>query len=250
MLIALSAVLLLRWIPIPQMLVREIILLGLVALITWLLGSTPFAIAVAVLTALVTPAVPLRTFALPLLVAASAFIGRIGGVDRLRFASIPAAIVAVVMLFFPWSGIAARGFRYLILLPGEHVTTEILSVRRGQSIVLAVPENAESIVLSGANVAALKRGTVVATIEPGGSEVRIGDIADWGFMRREQAHRSRNGVPRDPAGRIRDYGYEAWVDGAARVPVPRGAREIRITAVNELPQDAALQIEGFEAARR
>jgi hypothetical protein len=53
-------------------------------------------------------------------------------------------------------------------------------------------------------------------------------------------------VPRDPAGKIRDYGYAAWVDGAGRVALPRGAARIRVTAAASLPKDAALQVEAFE----
>ena len=49
-----------------------------------------------------------------------------------------------------------------------------------------------------------------------------------------------------PAGTIRDYGYAAWIDGAGRVALPRGARTIRVTADAALPADASLQVEGFE----
>jgi hypothetical protein len=83
-------------------------------------------------------------------------------------------------------------------------------------------------------------------IEPGGRIVRIGDAADWGYMRREQFYGARNPLPRDAAGKIRGYGYAAWVDGAGRIPLPPNARTIRVTADASLPADAALQVESFE----
>ncbi|MFZ2492526.1 MAG: hypothetical protein WA208_13675, partial [Thermoanaerobaculia bacterium] len=64
--IALSAVLLLRWIPIENVLLtRELLLCGLCVAISLALRSTPLGVAVAVLVVFITPAVPLRTLALP-----------------------------------------------------------------------------------------------------------------------------------------------------------------------------------------
>ena len=76
--------------------------------------------------------------------------------------------------------------------------------------------------------------------------MRIGDIADWGYMRRDAWNHAHNPLPRQPVGRVRDYGYAAWVDGAGRIPLPKGARTIRVTADASLPPGASLQVEGFE----
>jgi len=73
-------------------------------------------------------------------------------------------------------------------------------------------------------------------------------------MRRDAFYGSHNPLPRDPAGKVRGYGYLAWVDGAGRVPLPRlpanGIRTIRVTADAHLPANASLQVEGFEIAAR
>jgi hypothetical protein len=76
--------------------------------------------------------------------------------------------------------------------------------------------------------------------------VRIGDVSDWGYIRREAWHKAHNPLPSDSAGKLRDYGYDAWVDGAGRIALPRGARRIRVTADGALPAHAKLQVEGFE----
>ena len=87
-------------------------------------------------------------------------------------------------------------------------------------------------------------------LEPGNSVIRVGDVSDWGYMRREQIYQSRNPLPRDSAGQLRGYGYEAWVDGAGRVPLPRNARSVRVTADAALPEGALVQVERFEIASR
>jgi hypothetical protein len=113
-------------------------------------------------------------------------------------------------------------------------------------VSVPLPAHAKWLVAFGENVPRLRRGTVIATIEPGGIPVRIGDIVDWGSMRRAQFWRAKNIVPRHPAGVIRDYGYEAWADGAARIALPSGVSSIRITALPALPPDARLQLIAVE----
>jgi hypothetical protein len=111
---------------------------------------------------------------------------------------------------------------------------------------LEVPQGKDTLIVSGANVSRLPAGTLLGVIEPGSIAVRIGDAADWGILRREHYYGSKHSLPRHPAGRIRDYGYAAWVDGAGRMSLPQGARVIRVTADAALPPGASLQVEGFE----
>ena len=248
-----AAILILRWIPIHHVLIlRELFLIALAVAIAFVLGRTPFAIAVAVVTALVTPAVPLRTLALPLVVLFVAVLARLFGMPALRWALPSAIIVCFVMMFFAWSGIVARAFPYFLKVskPLAEKYTVNAALAPSQSAVLGVPYGARSLIVSGANVPQFRRGTLLGRIEPGNVEVRVGDAADWGYMRRDQYYGSHNPLPRDPVGKIRGYGYLAWVDGAGRVALPHGAKVIRVTADAHLPKDASLQVEGFEIAAR
>ncbi len=246
--LAVVAIVLLRWIPLSEVLVfRELFLLAICVAIVFVLGRTPLGVMVAVIAALVTPAIPLRTLAIPLLILGVAVAARIFGMPRLELKWPSAVVVGFAMLFFAWSGVVARAFPYLLKKQQElprHVIA--MSIAPSQSLTLDVPEHATSLVVSGANVAHFRRGTVLGRIEPGGIDVRIGDASDWGALRREQAYGARNPLPRDPAGKIRGYGYNAWLDGAGRVALPKGARTIRVTTAASLPANATLQVEGFE----
>lgn len=250
-LIALVCIILLRWIPLGSVLVfRELFLLVIALAIVLVLGSTPFAVAVATITTLLTPAVPLRTLALPVAVLVVAILARWFGMPALRLAAPSVMVMALVMLFFAWSGIVARALPYFLMnAKGEGERRWIgAALMPRETIELQVPEGAASLIVSGANVPKFRRGAMLGTIN--GAPVRIGDAADWGYMRRDHFYGARNPLPRDPAGRIRDYGYLAWVDGAGRVPLPRGAKFIRVTADPSLPPGALLQVESFELLPR
>ncbi|HYR28948.1 MAG TPA: hypothetical protein VEU30_10815 [Thermoanaerobaculia bacterium] len=249
--VPIAAIILLRWIPVEDVLwFREVLLLVVCIAIVQVLGRTPFAAAIGVLTALVTPAVPLRTLALPLLVLGIAVLARRFGMPTLRLTAPSVAIVAFVMLFFPWSGITARAFPYFLKRAQPQRAAQWIgeALTPNQTLTLTVPEHATHLIVSGANVPRLKSGALLGTLD--GRAIRIGDASDWGYMRRDHFFGARNPLPRDPAGRIRDYGYAAWVDGAGRVALPRGARTIRVTADPSLPKDASLQVEAFELATR
>ncbi|HEX6084102.1 MAG TPA: hypothetical protein VF266_06230 [Thermoanaerobaculia bacterium] len=247
--VALIAVVILRWIPFADVLWgREILLLILTAAIVIVLGRTPFAVAVGVITALVTPAIPMRTLWVPLAVLIVAAAARAVGMPALRLTWPSAVLVGFVMLFFAWSGIVARAFPYFLRKPVtvKERWTIAHALPARESRTYEVPHNAKALILSGANVAHLRRGAVLGRIEPGGITVRIDDAADWGYLRRDAWHHAHNPLPRVSVGTIREYGYSAWVDGAGRVPLPRGARTIRVTADAKLPEGASLQVEGFE----
>jgi hypothetical protein len=185
---------------------------------------------------------------LPLVVLFASVLARAFGMPRLALVWPSSVVLAFVMLFFAWSGIVARAFPYFLrpATPEAHRTVWREALPPSRSATYEVPDGARAIVVSGANVAHLRRGTLVGRIEPGGIDVRIGDVADWGYMRRDQIYDARNPLPSVSAGKIRDYGYASWVDGAGRVLLPRGARVIRVTAAADLPANASLQVEGFE----
>jgi hypothetical protein len=159
-----------------------------------------------------------------------------------------AMALSFALLFLAWSGIVARAVPFFLdkPRPAELRQPVHVALAARRSLTLDVPEGAHSLILSGANVAHFRRGALLGSIEPGNIRLRIGDAADWGALRREVFHRTRNPLPRDAAGGVRGYGYEAWVDGAGRVQLPPGARTIVVTGDASLPADASLQVEGFE----
>jgi hypothetical protein len=266
-----AALLLLRWIPFGNVrLVRELLILAFAAAIVEILGRTPLAIAVAVVTGLVTPAFPLRTFALPFgVVIVALIVARI--IARFkkkpwRLAWPSAVAVAFVALFFPWSGVVARALPYFLrpLVPERPRLTLNYAIAPGGAMRIDVPPRARALIVSGANVAHLEGGTLLGRIAPGGFDtriapggfdtriapggfdIRIGDVADWGYMRRDSFYDARNPLPRNVAGRLREWGYAAWVDGAGRLPLPPYARTIDVSVPKSLPPGATLQVEAFE----
>jgi hypothetical protein len=248
-LLALAAILLLRWIPFSDVqLGRELFLLAIAALIVLVLDRTPFAVAVAVVVVLITPAIPLRTLLLPIAVFAIAVLAKILGMPAIKLTWPSTIAIAFVMLFFPWSGVVARAFPYFLQRPRPMVLREKVTqaLSANTSVTLDVPRGAKTLIVSGANVARMKRGMPIGRIDPGGRVLRIGDAADWGALRRDQFYEMRNPLPRNAAGLLRDYGYSAWVDGAGRVALPPHARTIVVTADAALPKGASLQVEGFE----
>ena len=242
-------ILALRWIPFSDVRFgRELFLLACAVAIVVVLGRTPIAIAVAVVTILATPAVPLRTLALPTIVLIAAATARLFGLPVVRFPWLSATFVAAVMLFFSWSGAVARAFPYFLRdgRPAQYKRRIAQALKPAQTATYEVPDDARTLVISGANVARLRRGALLGRLDPGGIPLRVGDAADWGYLRRDHFYAARNPLPRDPAGMIRDYGYSAWIDGAGRVALPRGVHRIRVTADANLPAPAALQVEGLE----
>ena len=221
-------------------------LLAIAALIVLVLDRTPFASAIAVITVLITPAIPLRTLILPLAVLFIAILAKFFGMPKITLAWPSSIALAFVMLFFAWSGVVARATPYFLKRARPEIPrfTIAHSLPANTTLTYDVPPGAKALIVSGANVADLPRGTVLGTIDT--HTIRIGDAADWGYVRREYFYGSRNPLPRDPAGKLREYGYAAWVDGAGRIALPPNARTIRVAADAALPPGASLQVEGFE----
>ena len=81
-----------------------------------------------------------------------------------------------------------------------------------------------------------------------GMTIRIGDLSDFGYTRREQFMRSRTSAPQRPINDVKGYGQSAWLHTAGLIDVASPGGALRVTAARELPSAARLQIEavGFE----
>ena len=125
------------------------------------------------------------------------------------------------------------------------VQTCAFPISASQSIEVSVPPGTKRavVVASGANVARLKSMRVIGTIDA--TPIRIGDVADFGFMRREQFFTARNPLPARPVADIRGYGQTAFLYGAGFVVVP-GAESLHISAAPDLPANARLQVESVD----
>src|SRR5439155_23510081 len=107
-------------------------------------------------------------------------------IARLRV-PVYAAAVALFPLW-PWSGLVARAFpRFLYATPGSPRQQMIgLALAAGESVSVGVPR-VQSVILtaSGANTSRMAVGRVVGRIDIGNAhrDLRIGDVADFGFLR-------------------------------------------------------------------
>jgi hypothetical protein len=250
---------LLRWLARDRVEIgREALIVAGCILVALALDHRTWGIAAALIAALMVPAIPAKTAAIPLLVAFALWIGsRLlrKHADRVLqpFASadaIPILAIAVTLLLFPWSGVAARALPYFwrVAPPGERVTLNY-ALAPGQSIDIDLPQDSRALIVSAANALQMRPGTLVGRID-GRVLIRIGDVADWGYARREQSWKSTDTLPRIPAGRIHGYGYEAWIDGAGRIALRGRLTKVRVTAEPSLPANARLQVEAIETERR
>jgi hypothetical protein len=176
-----------------------------------------------------------------------------------RIAQAPFLLAAtLVMSLFAWNGAVARGPAFFVRAPDRAPREGIgIALAASESAVLDLPRGTRRLIISAATVSHLGKGKLLGTVAPlvagarraasaGPIAIRIGDVADWGYMRREHWFRSRNSFPRQPAGTIHDYGQDAWVDGAGFIDLPPGIARVRVTADPHLPAGAHLQIEGSE----
>jgi hypothetical protein len=181
--------------------------------------------------------------------------------DRIRPLTYAAAIA--IFALWPWSGIIARALpivrNYAPAAGDVHLIARALAP--SEALPIDVPRRVRHVVVttSGAQMARYKPGRVVGTIEATDARGRttmrpitIGDIADFGFTRREQFFASRNPLPRFSPGEIRDYGANAWLWGAGRTAIACAVdiKSLRVVAAPNLPPQSHLQIDSVEFPAR
>jgi hypothetical protein len=169
-----------------------------------------------------------------------------GGAVRWKAAQVPLlAIAALAFALFPWSGVVARGPSFFLHRPRTALRHPIgIALAPGESATISLPPNATSLIVFGANASTLRPGTLLGMA--GATPIRIGDAADWGYMRPENWFQSRNVVPHRPAGPLRGYGAAAWAHGEGAIPIPPGTTSLRVRAAADLPGNARLQIDSAE----
>lgn len=273
--IGVTAIVLLRWTPFAEVsLWREVVLIGgLLALLVPQQSRTPLGFAAALVFALVVPARPARMLAAPLLAAAlpwycgipvalfallvraplaaicaAAALALLARAVRWKIVQAPLLAMAFLgFALFPWSGVVARGPAFFLHRPRTALRHPIgIALAPGESATISLPRNAKTLIVFGANASTLRPGTLLGMA--GATPIRIGDAADWGYMRPENWFQSRNVVPRRPAGSIREYGAAAWAHGEGAVPIPAGTTSLRVTADAHLPGNARLQLDSAEVA--
>ncbi|MEA2163876.1 MAG: hypothetical protein QOK37_2003 [Thermoanaerobaculia bacterium] len=177
--------------------------------------------------------------------------------DRMRFVSYAAALA--IFALWPWSGIVARSLP--LVRNYQPAVGETLPAARalaaGESLTIGVPPHVRAAVVTtvGGHIERFRSGRLIGTIEaidPHGritrQPIRIGDTADFGFMRREQFFASRNAFPRFSPGEIRGYGASAWLFAAGRTTIVCGPdiALLRVIAAPDLHSDSLLQVESVE----
>ena len=234
-----AGVLLLRWIPLGDVIVwRELIVLaGAIAIYCASRSAL-----VAIVAALFTPIFPGKAMLIPFLIALIlAFLPRV---------RIPAVAACALFVLWPWSGLMVRALVPFLRAEPQPASSKPLwiALQRGESVSIDTPPSAHEVTItaSGANAERLRKGTLMGTID--GKPVTIGDIADFGYTRREQFFRSRNAPPKRPIDDIKAYGWSAWLHtaGLITIHIPRGTRSIRIAAAANLPPNTRLQIEAVD----
>ena len=177
--------------------------------------------------------------------------------DRMRFVSYATALA--IFALWPWSGIVARSLpliRHYDASAGEKQSAA-RALAAGDSLTIGVPQHVRTAVVTtvGGHIERFRSGRLIGTIEatdPHGritrQPIRIGDTADFGFMRREQFFASRNALPRFSPGEIRGYGASAWLFAAGRTTIVSGSDivSLRVIAAPDLHSDSRLQVESVE----
>ncbi|MEO8216891.1 MAG: hypothetical protein ABI718_07405 [Acidobacteriota bacterium] len=131
-----------------------------------------------------------------------------------------------------------------------------IALAPGQSVTVDPERESGSfdLLLSGANIAALPRGTSFASLEIIDSvgqafrrDVTVGEVTDWAALRGDQFFRSRNGTPSRNAGTITGFGSTAFLrsSGAIHLSLTRPVKAISVSADPGLPETGRVQIEAF-----
>jgi len=245
--IVIAGVLLLRWIPFSNVVVwRELIVLAGALAVFFASRSPVLAIAVA---GVMAPFPARLTLLLFLAAALIAILPKFRLPAPIRVPLYACAVALFAM--WPWSGIVARALPAFLRshTPAANSRPVWIALALGESVSIDAPARSRSVEItaSGANASRLRKGTLMGTVEVDGlrREIRIGDIADFGYTRREQFFRSHNAAPKRPIDDVKDYGQSAWLHTAGLITLasPRPFQSIRVSAARDLPPDARLQIE-------
>ncbi len=178
----------------------------------------------------------------------------------LPVAGVAVGIVALLAASGRFATIAGTALLLLVpytAVPDAQPATIGAALESSQSVDVDVTPDVREVVLriSGANMPRMRPGRVVGEIEAVDRDgrrtsrvLRIGDVADWGFMRREQFFFSNNVPPRNGSGDLRGYGNDSFLYGAGRIPIRFIAppASLRVVAANDLPGGAKLQVETVE----
>ena len=218
-------------------------------------GAT-YVIAAAVLTAAF-----FARYSLATIYIAAAIVFLIPLLDRLRPLTYAAALV--IFALWPWSGIIARALPVVRNYQPSCANRQpvVSALAASEALPIGVPPHVRSVIVtaSGGQMARFKPGRVVGAIEATDTrgrvttrQIRIGDIADFGFMRREQFFGSRNSLPRFSPGEMRGYGASAWVWGSGRAALTCAAdmASLRVLAAPDLPRQTHLQIDAVDFPAR
>jgi hypothetical protein len=173
------------------------------------------------------------------------------------------AAAAALFVLWPWSGVVARALPLAKRFdpPAGRVQPVIAGLASSQAMTIGVPPRVRRVVVTafGENVARVREGKALGTITAiarDGSrcarELRAGDVADFGFLRRDQFFRARNPLPAQSPFEVHGYGSTAFVKGSGRVGVTCGGRDLASLLVTTaaLPAGGRLQIESIELPAR
>ncbi len=215
-----------------------------------------YAIAAALLTAAF-----FARYSLATIYIAAAIVFLVPLLDRVRPLTYAAALV--IFALWPWSGIIARALPVVRNYRSSCANRQavVSALAPSEALPIGVPPHVRSVIVtaSGGQMARFKPGRAVGTIEATDARgrmttrpIRIGDIADFGFTRREQFFGSRNPLPRFSPGEIRGYGASAWVWGSGRTPLTCAADivSLRVMAAPDLPRQTHLQIDAIDFPMR
>ncbi len=200
-------------------------------------------------------------YSLATLYIAAAIVFLVPLLDRLRPLTYAAALV--IFALWPWSGIIARALPVVRNYQPSCANRQpvVSALAPSETLPIGVPPHVRSVIVtaSGGQMARFKSGRVVGTIEATDArgrvttrQIRIGDVADFGFMRREQFFGSRNPLPRFSPAEIRGYGASAWVWGSGRTALTCAAdiASLRVLAAPDLPRQTHLQIDAVDFPAR
>jgi hypothetical protein len=275
-----------------ELLRELIVLAGALAVLAALRERSPLAVLAVLAVAAVTPIHPGRAMLFPFVVALLLLVpGRLV-VGLVLLAAIPFARPSVASLFvcaalalllplvarvrplayaaalalfamWPWSGVVARGLplAWRFDPPAGRLRAINASLGSAESAKVDLPPRVRRVVVtaSGENIPRLRAGkplgSIVAKARDGRvctRELRVGDVADFGFLRREQFFSSRNPLPRRTPFDVYGSGATSFVKGNGRVAVACGGADLASLAFAAagLPKGARLQIESIELPAR